>query len=351
MALLHIRINALSRSAGRSAPAAAAYRAGERIRDERTGVLHNHARRRDVTHSEIFLPSTLAADAASWARDRARLWNAAEAVEQRRDARVAREYQVALPHELSPAQRLQVAREFSRELADRYNVAVDLAIHEPRPGGDPRNYHAHLLTTTREISAAGLGAKTGLDMAYPERLRRGLPAGLRELVAIRERWTSFLNDAFRAAGLEQRLDHRSFKAQGIDREPRPHIPLVAYQMERRGLRSEVAERIRERYRQRVAERVAARAARAAGESATPSGPGGAEAAAALAAPAQGVAALEELRQRSREAWLQLRREALANGSPGLAQANELPATGKPARDQSASACESRSDAADRDMHL
>ena len=104
-----------------------------------------------------------------WARDRATLWNAAEAAEKQRNSRVAREYQVALPPELTPSQRLELARTLSRELADRYNVAVDLAVHDPRPGGDPRNFHAHLLTTTREITPTGLGAKTGLDKASDKR--------------------------------------------------------------------------------------------------------------------------------------------------------------------------------------
>jgi hypothetical protein len=339
MALYHLRINPISRSAGRSAPAAAAYRAGERIRDERTGRLHNYSSRRDVTHTEIFVPSALKANDASWARERGRLWNAAESAEHQRNSRVAREYQVALPAELSAAQRLELARGFSRELADRHHVAVDLAIHEPRAGGDPRNHHAHLLTTTRELTATGLGGKTGIDMAYAESLKRGVSTGLKELVAIRERWATLVNDAFRAAGLEQRVDHRSLRAQGIDREPVSHIPFAAYQMERRGLRSEVAERIRERYRARVAARAAQPASTLAVE-------------AAGRAPdpfAQGVAGIEEIRQRAREAWLQLRREA----QPGAeAQpAAEPHATRQKARDQSASAADLQSDAVDKDFCL
>src|SRR5471032_939916 len=82
------------------------------------------------------------------------------------NARVAREYLVALPVELSPRQRLSLVRGFSQKLTDRYGFAVDFAIHAPRdfPGSDPRNFHAHLLTTTREVKVEGLGAKTTLDM-------------------------------------------------------------------------------------------------------------------------------------------------------------------------------------------
>jgi hypothetical protein len=95
MAIFHLRIKSISRGAGRSATAAAAYRAGERIRDERTGVLHNYSRRTDVSHKEILLPSSLQRADVVWATERASLWNAAERSEQRRDARVAREYRPA----------------------------------------------------------------------------------------------------------------------------------------------------------------------------------------------------------------------------------------------------------------
>jgi ATP-dependent exoDNAse (exonuclease V) alpha subunit len=186
-------------SAGRTATAAAAYRAGERIRDERTGQLFDYSQRQDVLHTEIMLPSKFDGAEMSWARSRAALWNEAERAESRRDSRVAREFQVALPHELTPAQRLELAREFSRDVADRYNVAVDLAIHEPRSGSDPRNYHAHLLMTTREITPVGLGAKTGMDMDGGARRSRGLAGHRAELTATRERWETFANEALRAA--------------------------------------------------------------------------------------------------------------------------------------------------------
>ena len=295
MAIFHLQIKSISRGAGRSATAAAAYRAGERIRDERTGVLHNYSRRTDVSHKEILLPSRLQGAGSAWATDRASLWNAAEHVEQRRDARVAREYQVALPAELNAAQRLQLARAFSRELADRYNVAVDLAVHAPRAAGDARNHHAHLLATSREVTPAGFGAKAGLDMASDERRRRGLPMGIAEIKAIRERWAVLSNQALAAAGLGVRIDHRSLRAQGIDREPIPQIPFGLIQMERRGLRSEIAERIRERYRARVE----ARQARAAERSAETS---------------QRLN-LDEIRRQAREAWLQLRGRAAQQPDP------------------------------------
>jgi ATP-dependent exoDNAse (exonuclease V) alpha subunit len=283
LAIFHLQIKSISRGAGRSATAAAAYRAGERIRDERTGVLHNYSRRTDVHHKEILLPSGLDTADVAWAMDRERLWNAAEAVESRRNARLAREYQVALPAELNEGQRVQLARCFARELANRYKVAVDLAVHAPRAAGDPRNHHAHLLVTSRELTATGFGPKAGLDMQSDERRRRGLPAGIAEMKSIRERWALLSNEALADAGVELRIHHGSLRSRGIDREPVPKIPFAAFQMERRGLRSEIAERIRERYRARVQ----ARQSRS-----------------------QGLD-LETLRRQAREAWQQLREQAAA----------------------------------------
>ncbi|HVS78388.1 MAG TPA: MobQ family relaxase [Steroidobacteraceae bacterium] len=271
MAIFHLQIKPVTRSAGRTATAAAAYRAGERIRDERTGALYNHEKRDDVLHKEIFLPSRLdLSDAAmEWARDRSRLWNAAEKAERQSNSRVAREYLAALPAELSAEQRAALARTFSREIADRYNVAVDLAIHAPRPEGDPRNFHAHLLATTREVTPEGLGPKTGLDMEGGVRSELGLPPSRQEFKALRARWAELTNEALKEANLEARVDHRSLRAQGIDREPRPRLPWGAIAAERRGERSEVAERIRGRQQARLQ----ARQAEAAGQTRAPvSGP-------------------------------------------------------------------------------
>jgi hypothetical protein len=256
MAILQLRIQPVSRGAGRTATSAAAYRAGERIRNERTGAVYDHSKREDVLHKEIFLPSSLeqAADRMDWARDRSTLWNTAEKAEKQSNSRVAREYLVALPAELSAEQRVVLARAFSREIAERYNVAVDLAVHAPRPEGDPRNFHAHLLATTREVTPDGLGPKTGLDRNGEVRAELGLPKSRQEFADLRKRWAELTNDALREANIEARVDHRSLEAQGIDREPRPRLPWGAYQAERRGERSEIAERVRERHRQRVAAR-------------------------------------------------------------------------------------------------
>lgn len=255
MAIFRISINSIKRSAGRQATAAAAYCAGERIRDERTSTVHNHSRRKDVTHTEIFLPSRFGESPMEWARDRASLWNAAEAAEKRRDSRVAREFQVTLPSELSATQRLALARSFARELSDRYGTAVDLAIHDPKADGDARNFHAHLLTTTREVTPTGLGAKAGLEMGVLDRAKRGMPNCSQEYTAVRERWATLMNEALRDANIEARVDHRSLAAQGIDRQPVVHVPRELYRGKVEELDPAVRARLREDYRARVAARV------------------------------------------------------------------------------------------------
>ena len=297
MAIYHLHIKSISRSDGRTATGAAAYRSGERIRDERTGKLHNHTSRRDVAHREIVAPKQLEGKEPEWARDREKLWNAVEQAETRRNARLAREYEVALPAELSSAQRVQLASSFAQELADRHKTLVDVAIHEPRPAGDARNHHAHLLETTREITPQGFGAKAGLDMGSRARQQFELPSGLVEFGIIRERWAAAVNASLEAAGFSTRVDHRSYQAQGINREPHPHIPYAAVQTERRGLRSEIADQLRERYRQRVQQRLEHSRQRQPSDHGPYRGTQGAERSQTL----------EQVRQRAREQWISMRR--------------------------------------------
>jgi ATP-dependent exoDNAse (exonuclease V) alpha subunit len=251
MAYFHFKIIPVKRSAGQQATGAAAYRSGQIIHDERTGTRHNFSRRQDVRHTEIFLPSRFGEAPMEWARDRARLWNTVEAAEKRRNSRVAREFQVSLPVELNPDQRLSLVRSFARELSDRYGIAVDLAIHDPKPGRESPNFHAHLLATTREVTSTGLGVKAGLDMGSVQRAAQGLTSHVEEYGALRERWATLTNEAFRKADINASVDHRSLAAQGIDRKPVLHIPMEFYQLERRGMPKEQAESLREGYRARV----------------------------------------------------------------------------------------------------
>jgi hypothetical protein len=341
VAFFRLQVNPISRASGRSAPGTAAYRAGERIRDERTGQLYDYARRDDVSHSEIILPSALESAAPGWIRQRAALWNGAEALERQRNSRVAREYQVSLPAELTAAQRLALARTFSRELADRYRVVVDLALHAPRPAGDPRNFHAHLLTTTREVTATGLGAKAQPEWSGTRRFERGLAASRLELIAVRERWATLTNEAFKAAGLALRVDHRSLAAQGIDREPVPHIPYAAIQMERRGMRSEIADRIREQYRARVIARHQVNAIPHRAQADITAAP----------TPSQLPVDMEQRRCAARAAWLQIRRNSLPGLDSAPARAPGITASRQSGLESADSGEVARHHVPDRDFSL
>lgn len=248
MAIYVFKMKTFSRNAGSRgsrATSAAAYRAGERIRDTRTGACYDHRHRQDVLHKQIMLPRALAAlPGMDWARNRATLWNAAEHAETRGNARVAREFTLALPHELTQSARVRLAQRFAQDLADRYHNAIDLVIHAPR--GDARNYHAHLLTTTREVTPQGLGHKAALELTGTERHRRGLARWAQERAWLREHWAGAANEALREAGLDVRISHR-FPSSPNPMRP-AYLPLTAYHIEQAGRHSYVAERIRARHR-------------------------------------------------------------------------------------------------------
>jgi hypothetical protein len=244
MAIYHLSVKPVSRGGGRSATAASAYRAAELVYDHTTDQTFDYTRKRGVEHSEIVLSTRAAEQDINWARDRQQLWNAAEEAERRKDSRVAREYEVALPHELTKEERIELVRDFATELANRYNVAVDFALHEPHWEGDERNYHAHLLTTTREIEPDGLGAKTDIELGDRDRGKKGLGPAKEEILEIRERWAQLTNEHLQEQGLEIRIDHRSLSAQGIERQPTQHLGVAVSGMERRGIETEAMERIR-----------------------------------------------------------------------------------------------------------
>jgi ATP-dependent exoDNAse (exonuclease V) alpha subunit len=306
VAVYFLNMQTFGRSHGSTAPSLAAYRSGERIRDERTGRTYDHTDRQDVLHKEILLPARFAGADMSWATDRSTLWNAAETAEKRKDARVAREYLIAVPSELAHPQRVDVVRDFAQELVDRYGFAVDVALHAPRNfrGSDPRNVHAHLLATTREVAPEGLGRKTTLDLSDQNRQMLGLGPAVRELFYVRQRWAEVANVALESAHVDARIDHRSRAAQGITREPRLWIPRVPYEIERRGGHSVVAERIREAHRARL-------------EAQPP-------------APNRNPSRSEDIARQSVEKWLQYRRDVLEHGEARAAERHfgQTPATGR-----------------------
>ena len=259
MAIYHLRATMISRSQGRSATAAAAYRVAERIEDRRTGLTFDYAARGGVDHTEIIAPD----HAPDWVRDRSELWNRVEEAETRKNSQVAREVRVALPAELTHAQRLELVREFVRsQFVDRGMVA-DIALHAPGRIGDERNHHAHILLTTREVDAEGSVSDGG---SVP---RGGFTTKNRDwnkvevLEGWREAWARDSNAALERAGIEDRVDHRTLVAQrdealerasaarergdegaelhetvramSLDRPPLPQLSLGAWQLKERGI--------------------------------------------------------------------------------------------------------------------
>ena len=223
MAIFHCQAKAISRAVGRSATAAAAYRAGESITDERTGEVYDYEKKQGVEYKEIITPegSQIA---------RSTLWNLAEVAERRKDAKVAREWELALPSELTHEQRVDLACQFARKLVERYGVAADVCIHAPGREGDQRNHHAHILTTTRIYEAGALGKKT--------RVLDSPRTSGQEVEIMRQTWASFANNALEKAGHAEKIDSRSLQAQCIGREPTHHLGPAATAMERRGIQTE-----------------------------------------------------------------------------------------------------------------
>ncbi|WP_421481095.1 MobA/MobL family protein, partial [Agrobacterium rosae] len=185
-----------------------------------------------VDHCEIVLPDGIKSE---WALDRSTLWNAAEAAEKRCDARVAREFEIALPHELNNNDRLSLTRAFAQDLANRYGTAVDFAIHVPQGKSDIRNIHAHVMMTTRVVTPTGLGDKSLIERENRWLLENNLPTSHMQMRDIRMAFAQHANRHLMRAGLDVRIDHRSHLERGLEIEPTEHMGVHASQMQRRGL--------------------------------------------------------------------------------------------------------------------
>ena len=234
MAIYYLKVDSISRSAGRSATAAAAYRAGEKIVDRRSGEVHDYRRKAGVEHAEIVLPKT----AWAWAQNRSELWNRAEEAERRKNSCVAREIKLALPAELDAEQRKELALDFAKELVYRHHIAVDVAIHAPDKGGSELNYHAHLLMTTRRVGPEGMAEKSReWDNRYPKddpdpakRIEADQTAPY-QVEHCRARWAALANERLAEHGVQ--IDHRSYARQGVDKVAQQHMGPEATAMQRR----------------------------------------------------------------------------------------------------------------------
>lgn len=235
MASYHFAVQVVKRSQGRSVVAMAAYRAGERLHDSRRNQVEDYSKRRGVAHREILVPE----GSPEWLADREALWNAVERAEKRIDAQLAREINLALPHELTHDQRVELVRDFVLEQFVARGMVADLAIHQPvvEKGDNRLNHHAHILLTLRQAMAQGF---------RQVKTREWNADSL--LVTWRAAWAEHQNRALLRNGHEALVDHRSLaaqraeaRAQGdrpraalLDRLPEVHIGPLARQAVKRG---------------------------------------------------------------------------------------------------------------------
>ncbi|PZP44818.1 MAG: Ti-type conjugative transfer relaxase TraA [Azospirillum brasilense] len=234
MAIYHFSARVIGRGQGRSVVAAAAYRSGTRLRDERLGQGFDYSGKAGVVHSEILLPegaprhwSAPSGEAQRVAR--AALWNAVEAAERRKDSQLARDIELALPRELSRAEAIRLARDFVAEQFVARGMAADLNLHWGRSRDGGEQPHAHVLLTMRRIAGEGFGRK---EVAWNDRaLLRGW----------RERWAELANARLAEAGHDRRIDHRSLAAQGLALMPQNKIGPAGARREARGEDAERAE--------------------------------------------------------------------------------------------------------------
>ena len=231
---LHAPVSAIGRKSGRTATAAAAYRAAARIECERTGQIHDYTRKQGVEAEMILLPD----NAPDWAHDRASLWNAAELRETRKDARTAREIQVALPAEFTPEERKEAGLRIGQLLVHRYNVGVDMAWHTPSRKGDERNHHVHILFTSRHFENGDWAEKK-------DRRLDDKRTGPEEIKVLREAVATVMNDIAAREHRDVYVEHLSYESRGHDLEPTQHLGPNATEMERRGVSSDIGNKNRE----------------------------------------------------------------------------------------------------------
>ncbi|MCP1470821.1 Ti-type conjugative transfer relaxase TraA [Sphingobium sp. OAS761] len=234
MAIFHFSVQVISRATGRSAVSAAAYRAGERLHDERLDRPQDFRARSGVEHSEIMLPE----GAPEQWRDRERLWNDVEGFEKRKDAQLAREVEFAIPREMTKAQGIELARDFvSAQFVDRGMIA-DLNVHwDIGADGQPKP-HAHVMLTMREVVQREDGTA-----CFGAKVREWNEHG--NVERWRERWESHVNTRLAELDIDARIDRRSLADQGIDLEPQSKIGGPAHRMDAQGLEADRAEMHRE----------------------------------------------------------------------------------------------------------
>jgi hypothetical protein len=234
MAIFHMHIQIITRGAGKSAVAAAAYRSGETLTNERDGVTHDYTRKSGIFHSEILLPKNAPAEYA----ERSILWNSVKKAERYKTAQLAREIEIALPRELSHEESISLARRFVKETFVDSGMCADLSFHDKDNGNNP---HVHAMLTMRPLNVDGSwGAKSRTvngkkvpTVDWSERYKAE---------DWRKAWAAYCNAALTIKGAADRIDHRSYERQGLELIPTVHLGVAVMQMERRGIQTELGNR-------------------------------------------------------------------------------------------------------------
>ncbi|MDJ0719863.1 MAG: MobQ family relaxase, partial [Prochloraceae cyanobacterium] len=226
MAIYHFSAQIISRSGGKSATASAAYRAREKIYDQRTKQTFDYRYKGQADHCQILAPQ----NAKSWVEDRQLLWNKVEAAERRKDSQLAREINVALPLELSRDEKIQLGLNFIQNQYVSQGMVADVAFHDL----DSHNPHFHVMLTTRQLEGEGF-ASTKEKAWRPDFAYRKAKTNL--LVQERSAWQDYANAALEKAGKVERIDRRTLEAQGIERLPQIHLGPQVVAMEKKGIRT------------------------------------------------------------------------------------------------------------------
>ena len=231
MAIYHFSVKTISRSNGRSAVACAAYRSGEKLVCNFYGKEQDYTKKTGVEFTEIYAPDNTNTELLN----RQTLWNQVEKAERRKDALLAREFEIAFPGELNAEQRKNMLNELCQDLVKKYGVIVDAAIHAPHTGNGSheRNYHAHIMFTTRSINEHGdFSAKKYRDFSRDN--------GTETVSHWRELFAELCNHHLEQNGFDERVDHRSYEDQESDLEATQHEGPQATYLRRRGIFTEIS---------------------------------------------------------------------------------------------------------------
>lgn len=250
MAIYHFSVQIISRSAGKSVLAAAAYRSGEKLQDDYYGLVHDYSRKQNIVHKEVMLPI----NAPEAYRNREVLWNAVEASEKAKNAQLAREVEIAIPIEIPEQERAYFVRDFCQKTFVDKGMCADICIHDKKDG----NPHAHVMLTMRVFEKNGTWApKSRKEYILDKDGKKIYDRKKRQYKCRKvnttdwndrgkvEEWragfAAYVNEELEKRGISERVDHRSFERQGSDFIPTMHMGVDAVHMEKKGIATEVGD--------------------------------------------------------------------------------------------------------------